>query len=142
MLVSKKFTCETYVPSEGTKFEKEYVMRQGKKVDVDAWIQAGREDTEIYATLEKYGCLDRMQLNTEGVYADLTNLPNLRGALEQEIEAQRIWDNDIPLEIKKEFNMDKHEFMDRGAEWLKNRMEAEKPVEQPTPTTNEEPKGE
>lgn len=128
--MSVKFKyLEMYAPSKGQHFEKDFVERAGKVICVDDWIQAGREDTEIYPTLEKYGCIDRMVLDTEGVYADVSASKDLRGSLEQIKEANKIWEN-LPIDVRKEFNNDKYEFMDRGEKWLKSKLNKEKEVKE------------
>jgi hypothetical protein len=100
------------------------LTKAGKTYNVYDKIQEGREDTEIYPTLEKYGCIDRMMLDTKGVYADFTNFKGLREMKEQQAEADRMFNN-LPLETRKIFNNDKNVFMRDGEKWLKEKIKAE-----------------
>lgn len=87
-------------------------------------IQEAREDTEIYETLEKYGCLDKIMLNKEGVYGDFTKFKGLRELKEQQEMAENMF-NRLPLEVRKEFQNDKSLFMRDGEKWIKNKIDTE-----------------
>ena len=121
------------------KFDKSKITltKAGKTFNVYDKIQEGREDTEIYPTLEKYGCIDRMMLNKEGVYADFQNFNDLRDLKDQQNMATNMFYN-LPLETRKEFNNNINTFVKEGEKWLKNKIEAEKvkiEVEQPKTET-------
>lgn len=107
-------------------FDKSKILlkKAGKTYNVYDKIQESREDTEIYPTLEKYGCIDRMILDTKGVYADFTNFKGLREIKEQQAEADRMFNN-LPLETRKIFNNDKNVFMRDGEKWLKEKIKTE-----------------
>lgn len=107
------------------KFGNPKIIRAGQKLDVREWIDTAREDTELYKVLEKYGCIDRMIVNKETVFADLTKVMGLRDSLEQMKQADKLW-NDLPLEFRKEFLNDKNEFIKNGMTVLKNKIENEK----------------
>lgn len=117
------------------------LTKAGKTYNVYDKIQEGREDTEIYPTLEKYGCIDRMILDKQGVYANFQNFNDLRDIKDQQNMATNMFYN-LPLETRKEFNNDINRFIKEGEKWLKNKIEAELPkveVEQPTqPTVKQE----
>lgn len=115
-----------------------YWIKNGEKVNVYDYIQEGREDTEIYPTLEKYGSIKRMEIDTPAVYNQFEKVMNLRDCLEQQKEADKMWNN-LPLEIRQTFNHDKYEFMNNGMQWLEKRMKQEKQkTEQPeTPKESE-----
>lgn len=104
--------------------EKITVTKAGKEYNVYNFIQEGREDTEIYPTLEKYGCIDRMILNEKEVYEDMRNMGNLRNRLDQIKEADNIWKN-LPLEVRQEFGHSKREFVEKGEKWIKAKIDAE-----------------
>ena len=110
------------------KFDKSKITltKAGKTYNIYDKIQEGREDTEIYPTLEKYGCIDRMMLNKQGVYADFKNFNDLRDLKDQQNMATNMFYN-LPLETRKEFNNDINTFVKEGEKWLKNKIEAEKP---------------
>lgn len=111
--------------TKGQEFDKENItfVKAGKKYNVYDLIQEGREDTEIYPTLEKYGCIDRLKLNTEEVYADVRGLHSLRNSMDQVNKANEIWMN-LPVETRAEFNHSKREFVERGEKWLKDKIDA------------------
>lgn len=121
------------------------LKRAGQILDVRSWIDEAREDTELYRTLEKYGCIDRMIVDKEQVFGDMTQIMDLRDSLEQIKQADELW-NSLPLDFRKEFLNDKNEFIKNGLEVLKKKIEKEKavetPVEQPTEQPTEQPKGE
>lgn len=110
---------------EAQKFGNPKIIRAGKELDVREWIDAGREDTELYETLNKYGCIDRMIVDKEQVFGDLTSIMSLRDSMDQMKEANNLW-NSLPLDFRKEFLNDKTEFMRNGMDYLKKKIEKEK----------------
>ncbi len=121
--------------SKGQDFNKDeiFVIKAGKKINCYEEIQKNRDDTEIYPTLEKYGCLERMQLtvnDAESLYADLTGQKfELRDILNQQKKANEMWEN-LPLDVRREFNHSKKEFLTKGKEWLKNKIETAKKADE------------
>lgn len=113
------------------------VTKAGKEINVYQFIQTSREDTEIYPTLERYGCLDKMMLNTQEVYGDIRNIKDLRNTIEQVEQANKLWDN-LPLNVRQEFGHNKKEFIEKGENWLKNKIESEKPKVEPQKPTIEQ----
>ena len=119
------------------KFGNPKIKRAGQILDVRDWIDSAREDTELYKTLEKYGCIDRMIVDNEQVFGDLTKIMDLRDSLEQIKQANELWET-LPLDFRKEFLNDKNEFMRNGLSVLEKKIADEKaePVaEQEQPTT-------
>lgn len=123
-----KFKIDEWIENrekpEPQKFGNPKIMRAGKELDVREWIDAGREDTELYPTLEKYGCIDRMIVNKEQVFGDLTSIMGLRDSIEQMKQANQLWES-LPLDFRKEFLNDKNEFMRNGMNYLKKKIDAE-----------------
>lgn len=106
--------------------EKIFIEKCGKKINVYDMIQEAREDTEIYPTLEKYGCIDKMMLNHEDVYTDYTELQkmrDLRGIKDYQIQANNMFYN-LPPEVRKEFDNDINKFT-KGADKYIERLKAE-----------------
>lgn len=101
------------------------LTKAGKTFNVYDKIQENREDTEIYPTLEKYGCIDRMMLNTQGVYADFQEFKGLREMKDQQIKADEMF-NSLPLDIRIQFQNDKNLFMRDGEKWIKSKIDEEK----------------
>lgn len=107
-------------------FDKDNISltKAGKTYNVYEAIQMAREDTEIYPTLEKYGCIDKLQLdvkNAEQYYQDLRNIKDLRGMIDQQREAQTLWEA-LPLEVRQEFGHSMNEFSQKGEQWLQNKI--------------------
>jgi hypothetical protein len=100
------------------------LTKAGKTYNVYDKIQENREDTEIYPTLEKYGCIDRMMLNTQGVYADFQEFKGLREMKDQQIKADQMFYN-LPLEVRTKFQNDKNLFMRDGEKWIKEMITKE-----------------
>ncbi len=115
------------------------LTKAGKTYNVYDKIQEAREDTEIYPTLEKYGCIDRMMLNTQGVYADFTSFKGLREMKEQQQMADKMFYN-LPLETRKVFNNDKNIFTRDGEKWLKEKIKAEETAKKAETPKIETPK--
>lgn len=94
------------------------LTKAGKTYNVYDKIQENREDTEIYPTLEKYGCIDRMMLDKKGVYADFQDFKGLREIKEQQIKADEMFYS-LPLDVRIQFQNDKNLFMRDGEKWIK-----------------------
>ncbi|QCS36102.1 minor capsid protein [Capybara microvirus Cap1_SP_124] len=106
--------------------EKIFVEKCGKKINVYDMIQENREDTEIYPTLEKYGCIDKLMLNREELYEDFTEIQkmqDLRGVNDYKIAAENAFYK-LPIEIRKEFDNNINKFTSKGAEYI-NKLKAE-----------------
>lgn len=142
MSVMKKIDYITYPKTKGTEFGDPTWIKYGKEERVQDYIEANKTDTEIYECLEKYGCLKPLEMNYEGTYSDFTEMNDLRSSLEKMKKANEMWAQ-IPADIKKQFNNDIHEFVDRGMEWVQSEIKkAQQPVSEPAPTTTTEPQGE
>lgn len=121
--------------------EKIMIKQNGKMVNVYDMIQEARTDTEIYPTLYRYGCLDKMQINAQDVYQEFDQLFTLRDIYEQKQKADELWAS-LPLEVRKEFNGNPQEFMQNGEKWLKNKIAEQTKAEMTkSDTTETETKG-
>lgn len=119
------------------------LTKAGKTYNVYDKIQENREDTEIYPTLEKYGCIDRMMLDTQGVYADFQEFKGLREMKDQQIKADEMFYS-LPLDVRIQFQNDKNLFMRDGEKWIKSKIdeakkEADKIAELYKPVENVKP---
>lgn len=126
--------------------EKITITKMGKTYNVYDSIQENREDTEIYPTLEKYGCIPQEQLQTDKVMADFTSYGDLRDLKDQQIMANNMFYS-LPFEVRKNFNNDIHTFIKDGPAYIqkkideeRQKMTAEQQIEKPvvTPTTTTE----
>lgn len=112
------------------KFAQEYdrktitITKGGKTYNLYDSIQAAREDTEIYPTLEKYGNLQRMENNPNLIYADISEALDLRGLYNQDIRLQEIFEN-LPTEERKQFNNDFYQFKEFGLKHYEEKAKAE-----------------
>lgn len=108
--------------------EKITFKRAGKEINVYDFIQAGREDTEIIPTLEKYGSIEVMKLNqnnAEAMYQDLTEIQNLggyRGILDYQQKAKEMF-YQLPSEVRKDFDNDHKKFAEKGRDYLNEKIQ-------------------
>lgn len=137
--MSVKYKGFSIEKSKGTEFGKPTFTKYGKEYDIQEYIEAGREDTEIYPCLAKYGCLKPMEISAEEIYGDFTEYNDLRSTIEKGRKLKNMWDS-LPVDIKNQFNNDPNEYVDRGMEWAKSEMEKTKAEPAAEPTA--EPKGE
>lgn len=103
-------------------FDKDSITmkRAGQEVNVYDFIQANREDTELYEVLEKYGCIDKIKKTDEALYADITEiqkLDGLRGMVEKQKQAKMMFEQ-LPIEVRKEFNNSLNEFSIKAPQYL------------------------
>jgi predicted transcriptional regulator len=119
----RKLTEEQETIAPGQTFDLDYTLtKTGRTYNLYDSIQEAREDTEIEPTLKKYGCIDRMIVNMPDVYADLRGMNDLKSTIERQKKGQEIWDN-MPREVKEEFNNNIYNFMDNGMEWAQKKQE-------------------
>lgn len=112
------------IKTKGQNFGKPKLTKAGKTFDVREWIQSNREDTEIYDTLEKYGVDGWKRLqdeNKQEIYADITNMGDLRGNLEKMRAAEKMW-GELPREIRAEFQNNKELFIEGGIKWAEKKV--------------------
>lgn len=96
--------------------KKIFVEKLGKKINCYDAIQEAREDTEIYPTLEKYGCIDKLIVDKPTLYNDvreIQELGNLREIKNMEIKAENAF-YALPLEERKKYNNDYKDFIKNG----------------------------
>ena len=93
------------------------IKKAGKDYNYYQVIQAGRQDTELYPTLELYGCIDKMQIDPNKVYADFREFKDLRSMQEQMNKAQQMW-NDLPYDVRMKFNNNMHTFVKDGEKYI------------------------
>lgn len=103
-------------------FDLDFKIKQnGQEFNLYDHIQEAREDTEIYPTLEKYGCLENVPMDPNKVYADFRGLGSLVDMKLQQIKAQEMW-NALPWDVRKEFNNDMHTFVKDGEQYLTKKI--------------------
>ena len=132
-----KFKIHEREKSEGTTFGDPTMIVQGKEININKMIQENREDTEIYAVLEKYGSLKKIALDKQGVFGNLKKIKGLTDIFEIQKQAKKMWEN-LPVEVRREFNHNEKEFIEKGQEWLEKKIEAEKPKEEPKTKKDED----
>lgn len=110
-------------------------LRNGKPVNLYNYIQEQTEDTDIYKTLEKYGCLETLELKTEQIFGEFNECMTLRDVYEQDQAFKNLW-NSLPINIRNEFKNDRLRFMKEGEQWLKDQLakeQTQQQTEQPKP---------
>ena len=128
----RPFSYWNYEESEGQSIKIPTFIKAGKEINVYELIQANREDTEIIPTLEKYGSIQRMQTNKIQLYQDVTQMSDLRNALEKINKGKEIWKN-LDTNIKNIFNNDVNKFINEAPEYYKKekqKLELEQNKEQ------------
>lgn len=108
------------------------VTKQGKTFKMYDAIQEANVDTDIYEVARKYGmvgaekeCAETyMQKNLTELDEAFQEFMDMRSVLDKKIQAENMW-NDLPIEIKRQFNNDVNEFMDNGPDWIKQQVELE-----------------
>lgn len=108
----------------------EYVIKAGKKVIWREFTQENNKDLNIYEVLEKYNgeYRRRLQFDPEVAYSEIDEALTLDKAFERNQAAQQAWLN-LPMDIRAEFDNNVHEFIDRGKDWLKNKIDTAKAEE-------------
>lgn len=126
------------------------ITMAGKTFNVYDKIQEGREDTELYPTLEKYGCIPTEMTKEQTIDFFKNNMSavngkiDLRNVQEAQIQSENLF-YQLPLEIRKHFNNSIQEFQKNGYKYMNEKVKEweakqQKPVEQTTQTeaTNNE----
>ena len=121
--------------------EKISFLRNGKPVNLYNYIQEQTEDTDIYKTLEKYGCLDTLEKSTEMIFGEFNECMDLRDIYEQDQAFKNLW-NSLPIQIRETFHNDRLEFMKNGENWLKDQIAKEKAKQEPAPIPTPKEEGE
>ena len=106
--------------------------RAGRKICIYDMIQESQEDSEIYQTLEKYGCLDKLQTNYGELYGDFTAIPkDLRDLTENRNKIKELFYG-LDVKDREHFNHDVNNFIRNGEKFLIEKEQKNKTVEQPT----------
>ena len=137
MTTKKFYKPYDEIPGYGQEFDIKHTTYKkcGKEINVFDEIQANREDTEIIPTLRKYGNLKPLEIDAEGMYGEFKAM-NLEDAYAVTEKAQELYDQ-LPAEIKKIFNDDPKEFLNKAPKWLEEKIQ----TVQPTTPTNEKTEG-
>ncbi|MDR1452412.1 MAG: hypothetical protein LBJ25_00345 [Candidatus Margulisbacteria bacterium] len=107
------------------------IKMAGQEIDVREWIQANNVDTDIYETLEKYGVIKTPKLGQEQ-YGEIAT-HDLRSAINLANSTKDLWEN-LPLDVRQEFNHNIDEFIEKGNKWAQNKMtQMKRETEQPKP---------
>lgn len=110
--------------------QKLMVHRQGKDIIVDEWIQSGKEGTNIYDVIEKYGMAYAMNTmgiaGLKGITEDISGIHNLQDVLMMNKKAIEGWQS-LPADLRKEFGNNRLEFAKNGKKWLENKIKSLEP---------------
>lgn len=118
-------------------FDKEKIIlkKAGETINVYDFIQSNREDTELKATLEKYGCIPTTNIDLNKTAGDFTQLNDMRTMIEQQKKAIEMW-NALPVKVRQSFNNNINDFVENGEKWIQNKIKEEQ-QEQQQINTNE-----
>lgn len=124
------------------KYDRKKIMitKGGKTYNLYDSIQAAREDTEIYPTLEKYGSLQCMERTGKQIYADVSEALDLQGMYNQDLKLREIFDN-LPSQERRIFGNDYYNFRENGLAYYeqkaKEEIKAKQKDQQPTANTTD-----
>lgn len=118
--------------------EKITITMKGKIFNLYDYIQAGREDTEIYPTLEKYGNLQVLERPAEEIIADFSENMDLRDLAEQDNRLRILFEN-LPLKEKQVFKNDFYKFKAEGLNYYTEKAKKEIAQQQQTQQQNVPP---
>ena len=119
------------VPKIAKKFNTENinVVRKGKKINVQDWIDSNREGTEIKEVLKKYSgdytlTAQEMARNRQAIGDALGDIKDLKDYLDQTKKAKELWDG-LHGNIKEIFHNNISEFVANGEKWAKGLKDAD-----------------
>lgn len=103
--------------------EEIYVIAKGKKINMYDRVQEAREDTEIYAVLEKYNgdlrmTTDKMTQYAQTIEEDLSEITDLRSMFDAQKAAKLSWES-LPEKIREQFGHNIENFVTNGRAWAK-----------------------
>lgn len=104
--------------------EKITLTQAGRTFNLYDYIQEQREDTEIYPTLEKYGNLEIMERPANEIASEFEGSLELRDLYDQEIKLKELFES-LPLEERREFDMNYYKFKEYGLEFYTDKANKE-----------------
>lgn len=116
-------------------FGRKILVKTGE-TNLYARIQESLEETKIENIIARVTTGDTSMLRPDGIYADLSEIPNnLIEARQQMQKLENVW-GDLPREIKEKYNFNVEEFIGAAGSdgWLRDMGLLEKKEEDPTPT--------
>lgn len=116
-------------------FGRKVLVKTGE-TNLYARIQESLEETKIENIIARVTTGDTSMLRPDGIYADLSEIPNnLIEARQQMQKLENVW-GDLPREIKEKYNFNVEEFIGAAGSdgWLRDMGLLEKKEEAPTPT--------
>lgn len=111
------------------------IRRKGKDIDAQNYIDSFKADTEIYSLIDKYGCTEKIPMDTQIIESDLQGIKDRRDILDAQIKSEKLW-KELPLEIRKEFGNNINEFRQNGLKYFKElnqKLQAQQQEEQTSP---------
>lgn len=100
------------------------LTKAGQTFNLYDYIQAQREDTEIYPTLEKYGNLEIISRPATEVFADVSDAMDLRSLYDQDRRLNDIFEG-LPLKEREYFNHDFYKFKENGLKYYEEKAKNE-----------------
>ena len=92
------------------------LVKKSTKKNIYDRIQANKEESEVYTLINRFSDAQKKEIitikaSTNSEVYDLTQVPeNLIQAKQMQIDAEKKW-NELPLELRAEFNHDATQFM-------------------------------
>uniref|UniRef100_A0AAU8B2H9 Internal scaffolding protein n=1 Tax=Dulem virus 160 TaxID=3145637 RepID=A0AAU8B2H9_9VIRU len=106
-----------------------HIIQKGQKLYLTELMEANREDTEVYPTLEKYGCIEKCCKQSPLEFGEQLN-PDLMTAVEIMRKGEEIWSS-LNIKTREFYQNNKEKFIQNAhkdflAEQEKMQKEAQK----------------
>uniref|UniRef100_A0AAU8AZI6 Internal scaffolding protein n=1 Tax=Dulem virus 160 TaxID=3145637 RepID=A0AAU8AZI6_9VIRU len=106
-----------------------HIVQKGQKLYLTELMEANREDTEVYPTLEKYGCIEKCCKQSPLEFGEQLN-PDLMTAVEIMRKGEEIWSS-LNIKTREFYQNNKEKFIQNAhkdflAEQEKMQKEAQK----------------
>lgn len=94
------------------------IKQGGKMVNLKELVKKHFEDSDIYATLYKYGSLDPLKVNFKEVQEDYIEILEMKDILKLQDKAKELFEN-LPALIKNKFDNSYERFYNEGKDFFK-----------------------
>ena len=94
------------------------IKQSGKMVNLKELVKKHFEDSDIYATLYKYGSLDPLKVDFKEVQEDYIEILEMKDILKLQDKAKELFEN-LPALIKNKFDNSYERFYNEGKDFFK-----------------------
>lgn len=94
------------------------IKQGGKMVSLKELVKKHLEDSDIYATLYKYGSLDPLKVDFKEIQEDYIEILEMKNILKLQDKAKELFEN-LPALIKNKFDNSYERFYNEGKDFFK-----------------------